>query len=78
MRDRWLDVSAAPHDGTPVILWLADAETPPSFPVTVGVWEADDASSLGYWRVFGAKDILSFYFDQHVRGWRPLPRAGHA
>jgi hypothetical protein len=72
--DRWLDVSAAPRDGTPVILWLEDAEAPPTFPVTVGVWETDDMTGADYWRVFGAKDTTSFYFDQHVLGWRPLPR----
>ncbi len=39
--DRWLDVSAAPRDGTPVILWIDDDEAPPAFLVTVGAWEED-------------------------------------
>jgi hypothetical protein len=72
--NRWLDVSAAPRDGTPVLLWLEDDEDPPGYPVTVGVWETNsDTTDLGFWRVFGAKDITVFYFDQHVVGWMPLP-----
>jgi hypothetical protein len=74
MTARWLDVSAAPHDGTPVILWLEDEEAPPPFPVTVGVWETDGDTGAGFWRVFGPKETAGFYFDQHVRGWMPLPR----
>ena len=69
-------MSAAPHDGTPVILWLEDADAPPEFPVTVGVWETDEAMGLvGFWRVLGAKDGTSIYFDQQVVGWKPLPPA---
>ena len=52
--------------------------TRPTYPVTVGVWETDDISGLSYWRVFGAKDGATIYFDQHVRGWRPLPRGRDA
>ena len=76
MTDRWLNVSAAPHDGTPVILWLEDPEAPPAFPVTVGVWEIDEAiSPIGFWRVLGAKGGTTVYFDQQVVGWKPLPPA---
>jgi hypothetical protein len=39
--DRWLDVSAASRDGTPVILWIDDDEAPPVFLVTVGTLEED-------------------------------------
>jgi hypothetical protein len=62
---RWLDVSAAPRDGSPVLLWIQDDEDPPDFPVTVGFWETNTRGS-------------STYFDQHVRGWRPLPRVPNA
>ncbi len=61
--DRWLDVSAAPRDGTPVILWIEDDEAPPPFPVTVGVWEVDPTAGVSYWRVFGARVIPGLYFD---------------
>ncbi len=73
MADRWLDVSAAPCDGTPIILCIDDDEAPPAFPVTVGAWEEDPTAGVSYWRVFGAKDSTSLYFDQHVQGWMPLP-----
>ena len=73
MMDKWLDVSAAPRDGTPVILWIDDDEAPPAFLVTVGAWEEDPTAGVSYWRVFGAKDGTSMYFDQHVQGWMPLP-----
>jgi hypothetical protein len=75
---RWLDVSAAPRDGTPILLWLEDDESPPAFPVTVGTWEVDARAGLSFWRVFGAKDETTFYFDQNVRGWKPLPPPSHA
>ena len=71
--DRWLDVSATPRDGSPVILWIDDNEAPPTFPVTVGSWEVDPAAGVSYWRVFGTKGMPALYFDQHVRGWMPLP-----
>ncbi len=71
--NRWLDVSAAPRDGTLVILWLDDDEAPPNLLVTVGAWEVDPVAGVSYWRVFGAKGMPSLYFDQHVRGWMPLP-----
>lgn len=38
----WYPKRLAPRDGTPVILWIEDEEAPPTFPVTVGVWETDD------------------------------------
>jgi hypothetical protein len=75
--NKWLSVSAAPRDGTPVILWIYDHDAPPDYPVTVGVWETDDITGASYWRVFGAKDA-SFYFDQHIMGWKPLPRIPNA
>ncbi len=73
MMDKWLDVSAAPRDGTPIIPWIDDDEAPPAFLVTVGAWEQDPVGGVSYWRVFGAKDGTSMYFDQHVQGWMPLP-----
>jgi hypothetical protein len=60
-------------DGTPIILWIDDDEAPPAFPMTVGAWKVDPIAGLSYWRVFGTEDGTSLYFDQHVRGWMPLP-----
>jgi hypothetical protein len=74
---RWLDVSAAPRDGSPILLWIQDDEAAPDFPVTVGFWETDTIFEVGFWRVFSARGP-STYFDQHVRGWRPLPRVPNA
>jgi hypothetical protein len=76
-KGRWLDVSAAPRDGSPILLWIQDDEAPPDFPVTVGVWETDTIFEVGFWRVFSAR-APSTYFDQHVRGWMPLPRVPNA
>jgi hypothetical protein len=32
----WCPISAAPRDGTPVILWMVKDKTPPDLPLTVG------------------------------------------
>jgi hypothetical protein len=76
--NRWLDVSAAPRNGTPVILWVEDRDTPPTYPVTVGVWETDDITGVSCWRVFADQHGIHNYFDQHIRGWMPLPRLPNA
>jgi hypothetical protein len=70
----WYPVRLAPRDGTPVILWIEDQDAPPAYPVTVGVWERDDITGRRHWRVFGARYGTHTYFDQHIVGWRPLPR----
>jgi len=70
----WYPVRLAPRDGTPVNLWIEDEEAPPTYPVTVGVWETDDMTGASYWRVFGGRFGTHTYFDQHIVGWRPLPR----
>ncbi len=72
----WNPVVTAPRDGMPVILWIEDDQAPPTYPVTVGVWENDDMTGLSHWRVFGATYGTNTYFDQHVRGWMflPIPR----
>jgi hypothetical protein len=75
--DDWYPVRLAPRDGTPVNLWIEDAEAPPTYPVTVGFWEMDNIFEVGFWRVFSARGP-STYFDQHVWGWRPLPRVPNA
>ena len=75
---RWLDVSAAPRNGTPVILWVEDKKAPPTYPVTVGVWETDDITGVSCWRVFADHYGTHNYFDQHIRGWMPLPRLPNA
>ena len=76
-KGRWLDVSAAPCDGSPTLLWIHDDEAPPDFPVTVGFWETDTVFEVGSWRVFSARGP-STYLDQNVRGWMPLPRVPDA
>jgi hypothetical protein len=78
MRREWYPVSVALRDGTPIILWLEDPDAPPVYPVTVGVWETDDMTGTSYWRVFGAIYGTRVYFDDHVRGWMPLPHLHHA
>lgn len=70
----WYSVRLAPQEGTPVILRIEDEEAPPTYPVTVGVWGTDNMTGASYWRVFGARYGTHLYFDQHVVGWRPLPR----
>jgi hypothetical protein len=50
---KWMSVSAAPRDGTPIILWVAGSEAPLVYPVTIGVWVTDDITGASYWRVFG-------------------------
>ncbi|MET0531199.1 MAG: hypothetical protein ABW003_23175 [Microvirga sp.] len=76
--DDWYPKRLAPRDGTPVILWIEDEAAPPIYPVTVGVWELDDMRGRSHWRVFGARYGTHIYFDQHVVGWRPLPRFDRA
>jgi hypothetical protein len=73
----WYPVRLAPRDGTPVILWIEDHEAPPIFPVTVGVWETDDMTGVSHWRVFATAYGTTSYFDEHIRGWRSLPRIRH-
>ena len=72
----WHPVQSAPHDGTPVILWIKDVTAPPTFPVTVGVWATDELQGMSFWHVFAPKDGTTFYFDEHILGWMPLPNAG--
>ncbi len=76
--DHWYPVRLAPRDGTPVILWIEDEEAPPAYPVTVGTWETDSMTGRSHWRVFGAQFGTHVYFDQHVVGWRALPRIRYA
>jgi hypothetical protein len=59
------------------VLWIQDDEAAPDFSVTVGFWETDTIFEVGFWRVFSARGP-STYFDQHVRGWMPLPRVPNA
>jgi hypothetical protein len=50
-KGQWLDVSAAPRDGSPILLWIQDDEAPPDFPVTVGFWETDNIFELEHFEV---------------------------
>ncbi len=76
--EHWQPVSTAPRSGMPVILWIQDKEAPPAYPVTVGVWVADDITGRSYWRVFRGVFGTHCYFDQHIRGWMWLPHARDA
>lgn len=73
LSEGWSPVSAAPHDGTPVILWLEEDEAPPVLPRTVGFWTINPHVGLGYWRIF--VDPPRFCSDKQVRGWKPLLRS---
>jgi hypothetical protein len=66
----WSPISAAPRDGTPVILWTTEDDDPPILPLTVGFWTINSTAGIGYWRIFG--DPPRFCADRHIRGWRPL------
>jgi hypothetical protein len=50
----WSPISAAPRDGTPVILWLEEDEMPPVFTQPVGFWIVDPPSRsrllAAFWR----------------------------
>ena len=46
--DEWYPVRLAPRDGFPVILWIEDEAPPPTYPVTVGVWETDDMTGWNH------------------------------
>jgi hypothetical protein len=80
----WYPVRLAPREGTPVILWIKDEEAPPTYPVTVGIWETDDITGRSHWRVFGARYGTHTYFDRHIVGCRaPIlsdeaPHNGHS
>jgi hypothetical protein len=76
--EHWQPVSTAPRSGTPLILWIEDEEAPPTYPVTVGAWVSDDMTGRSYWRVFSSAIGTHVYFDQHIRDWMWLPRAGRA
>jgi hypothetical protein len=68
----WSPVSAAPRDGTPVILWMIENETSPEVPEPVAYWTLNPATGIGYWRLFG--DPPRFCSDRQIRGWKPLLR----
>jgi hypothetical protein len=74
----WDPRRLAPRDGTPVILWIEHEEAPPTCPVTVGVRDTDNMTGASDGRVFGGRFGPHTCFDQHVVGWRPLPRVGRA
>ena len=72
MRGSWSPIDAAPWDGTPVMLWMAEADIPPVLPLTVGFWTTNSKAGVSYWRLFG--DHSRFCSDRQIRGWKPLPR----
>ena len=43
---------------------MQDAEAPPTYPVTVGVWETDDVDTKSHWRVLGARYGTCTDFDE--------------
>ena len=70
----WRPVSAAPRDGTPVVLWLSEDEEPPVLPQPVGFWVVDPVTGAGGWRIFGRGDRSPFVTDDQIRGWKALLR----
>jgi hypothetical protein len=72
MSGGWSSISAAPRDGTPVILWMAEDDVPPVLPLTAGFWTISPKADVGYWRIFG--DPPRCCSDRQIRGWRPLLR----
>ena len=70
MRGSWSPMSTAPRDGTPVILWMAENDTAPVFPLIAGFWTISVKAGVGYWRIFG--DQPRFCSDRQIRGWMPL------
>jgi hypothetical protein len=66
----WFPICAAPRDGTPVILWMAQDEAPSSLPLTAGFWTFNPRARMGYWSIFG--DHPRFCSDRQIRGWKPL------
>jgi hypothetical protein len=66
----WASVDTAPRDGTPVILWMIENDTPLAVPLTVGFWTLNPKAGIGYWRLFG--DPPRFCSDRQIRGWKPL------
>ncbi len=72
MSGGWFPLSAAPRDGTPVVLWMAQDDDPPVLPLIVGFWTISSAASVGYWRIFG--DPPRFCSDRQIRAWKPLLR----
>ena len=70
LSEDWSPIGTAPRDGTPVVLWMIEDETPPEAPLTVGFWTLNSKAGIGYWRIFG--DPPRFCSDRQIRGWRPL------
>ena len=66
----WRPIHLAPRDGTPVLLWMTEHETPPKIPDPVGFWVPHSKAGVGYWRLFGQP--LRFCSDRQVRSWRPI------
>jgi hypothetical protein len=72
MSGGWSPISAAPRDGTPVILWMAEDDDPPVLRLTVEYWIFNPRTRMGYWWIFG--DPPHFCSDRLIRGWKPLLR----
>jgi hypothetical protein len=72
MSGGWSPMSAAPRDGTPVILWMAEDDDPPVLRLTVGYWIFNPRTRMGYWWIFG--DAPHFCSDRLIHGWKPLLR----
>jgi hypothetical protein len=66
----WMQVHLKPRDGVPVILWMAEDESPPVLPLTVWFWTSSPQAGVCDWRLFG--DPPRFCSDKHIRGWKPL------
>jgi hypothetical protein len=70
----WYPIRLAPHDGTPVVLWLAEDSEPPVPPLTAGFWSTDPGTGDECWRIFGLGESPRFVPDGQIRGWKALLR----
>ena len=73
MNGDWLPIRAAPRDGTPVILWMANEENPPVLPLIVGFRTGNPLTGVGRWQTFGESPRSCS--DRDIRGWLPLLHA---
>ena len=66
----WASVATAPRDGTPLVLWMIENETPSEVPLSVGFWTLNPKAGIGYWPLVG--DPPRLCSDRQIRGWKPL------
>jgi hypothetical protein len=53
----------------------SEGQPPPIFSITVGVWIPDADIRASCQRILLAEYVPTFSYDEHTRGWQPLPHA---